>query len=356
MSTRMRWLAILTAAVLAACGDQGARGTAAPTAEPVAAATATAAVKSIPDLLEATGSVEPWVRVSPGTKILGRVAAVAAREGDRVARGDLLVRLEDRDLKAAVDQARAAVGRAEAGLENARSQDARMEALHARGSVTDKMREDAATAGQVAEAALSEARAALAGAEATLAYTVIRAPRDGVVVERRVEPGDMATPGAPLLTLEDLSRVKVQVQVPEAAVMGLAPGAPATVRVDALEADFPAKVDRVWPAGDPASRTFRVELVLDNVESRLRSGLFVRARFPRGSRPALLVPAAALWQRGGLTGAYVLDGEGVARLRWVEPGRAHGEEVEILSGLAAGEVVVVDPPPALADGVPVRAR
>jgi multidrug efflux pump subunit AcrA (membrane-fusion protein) len=117
-----------------------------------------------------------------------------------------------------------------------------------------------------------------------------------------------------------------------------------------------AVVDRVAPAGDPTSRTFQVELILDNTDGRLRSGMFARAIFARGSRPALMVPAAALIRRGGLTGVYVVDGDGRARLRWLGLGRPQGDAVEALSGLTPGEAVVLGPPLGLADGVPVRAH
>lgn len=318
--------------------------------------TRVAALTEVPHAVQATGSVRPWARVSPGTKILGRVEEVTVREGDRVSRGQMLVRLERRDLEAAVEQARAAVAMAEAELDRAGAQHDRMRSLQARGSVTDKNLEDAVAGFRVAEAALRQARANLSAAEVTLGYADVRSPVGGFVTAKRVEAGDMASPGVALLEVEDLARVKVILTVPESDVVGLAPGAPARVTVDALASSWDANVNRINPSGDPASRTFDVELVLENADGRLKSGMFARATFARGTREALLVPAGSVVKRGALEGLFVLDGERRARLRWIRTGRTLDDRIEVLSGLEPGEHFVVDPPLALGDGTTVAER
>lgn len=354
---RYGWLiAISLLGLTAGCGESG-HESGGPEARPaVAAETREAAMRPIGLVTEATGSVEPWVRVSPGTKILGRIDQFLVREGDRVRAGQVLVRLEKRDLEAAVAQARAAISMSEANLANARAQYDRMQALHGRGSATAKNLEDATTGFHVAEASLAQARANLAAAEVTLGYAEIRSPVPGWVVSKMAEAGDMAAPGAPLLTLEDLSRVKVVVQVPESEIVGLAERDPARVRIDVLDETEDAVVDRIVPAGDPASRTYRVQLILDNPEGRIKSGMFARARFERGDREALLVPSTAIIDRGQLRGLFVVDGEGLARLRWVRLGRKLDDGFEVLSGLVPGERYVVAPPAALTDGSPVEKR
>jgi RND family efflux transporter MFP subunit len=348
---------IATALLLPALGCGARHGEAPPeNRATVVTETRVAALDEVPRAVHTTGSIRPWARVSPGTKILGRVEEFTVREGDRVRRGQVLVRLERRDLEAAVEQARAAIAMAEAELDRTGAQHDRMRSLQARGSVTDKNLEDAVAGFRVAEAALQQAQANLSAAEVTLGYAEIRSPVDGFVTARRVESGDMASPGAALLVVEDLARVKVILTVPESDVVSLAPGAPARVSVDVLESSWDATVDRVNPAGDPASRTFDVEVVLDNADGRLKSGMFARATFARGTREALLVPAGAVVQRGALEGLFVLDGERRARLRWIRTGRALDDRIEVLSGLEPGERFVVDPPLALSDGTTVAER
>ena len=335
--------------------EKPAAGTSASGVEtsPVTVETAIARSAAIPVSTRATGSVEPLRQVSPGTKILGRVDAVAVREGDFVRRGALLARLESRDLEAAVTQGSAAVQMAEAQLENARAQRDRIQELHGRGSATEKSLEDVISAHRMAEAGLEQAKAGLAAAEVMLSYAEITSPLDGWIVAKGIETGDMASPGRSLFTIEDLSRVKINVQVPETDVVGRAEGDPATVSL--LGAEVAATINRIVPAGDPASRTFSVRLVLENPEGRFKSGMFARVRFDRGERQALRLPATALVERGQLEGIF-LAANGFARLRFIKTGRADGGSVEILSGLEEGEEYVVDPPPGLVDGARITAH
>jgi RND family efflux transporter MFP subunit len=237
---------------------------------------------------------------------------------------------------------------AEAQLENARAQRDRMVELHGRGSVTQKGLEDATAGYRVAEAGLEAAQANLAVAEVMLGYAEVRSPMSGWVVEKRIEAGDMATPGSPLFTIEELSQVKVSVQVPEADVVGLAEGAPA--RVEVLDRELVATVDRVVPSGDPASRTFVVNLILDNVDASLKSGMFARVVFERGVQEVLQVPRDAIVRRGQLEGLYVAGGDDRLRLRWVKTGRETLGAVEILSGLSIGERYAVKASAELTDG------
>lgn len=353
LPTAILWAALVTPLTLAGCGggEPPHTGTA-PAAEraPVAVPVATLAAGTVAETVEASGSLEPWRRVSPASKLLGRIDRLAVREGDRVERGDLLARLEGRDLEAAVRQAEAAVTMTEAELENARAQHQRMETLLARGSVTVKNLEDAVARFRGAEAGKVQAEANLAAARVMLSYATLTSPLDGWVVARHVETGDMAHPGMPLVTVEDLSRMKVRLAVPEAQVVRLAPGLPSTVTV--LDRRIPAVIDRIVPAGDPGSRTFEVQLVLDNPEGWLKSGMFARALFPVGERRVLRLPASAVIERGQLEGVFMVDGER-ARLRWIDTGRRDGDQVEVTAGVSEGELYVSTPPPGLEDGDPV---
>jgi RND family efflux transporter MFP subunit len=344
--------ALLVSAV--ACGGPGEPSQPTRAEAPVDLATATAVLEGVALASEATGSVEPWVRVSPGTKILGRIDRVAVDVGQRVERGQLLASLEKRDLEAALDQARAAVVMSEARLENARSQYARMQTLHDRGSATAKNFEDATSGFHVAEAALQQARANRAAAEVMLDYAEIRSPTSGFVTAKNIEAGDMARPGEPLLVIEDLSRVKVVVTVPESEVVDLQAGDRARVTVEVLGMTRDAIVESVNPSGNLESRTFQVRLLLDEADPRLKSGMFARATFERGSREGLFVPARAVVERGALRGLFVLDVEDRGWLRWVRVGKTSGDRVEVLSGLRPGERYVVSPPIGLIDGTPVR--
>ncbi len=350
-------LGLLATAGAAACGsDHEPAAQSVVAREPVVVDTAIAEIVEVPLVSTATGSAEPWRRVSPGTKLLGRVNEVLVREGDRVEKGQLLATLESRDLEAAVAQARASVTMAEAILENAEAQHRRMIDLHEQKSVTDKNLEDATAGFRVARASLELARANLAAAEVTISYAEVHTPFSGWVISKLVELGDMSAPGAPMFVIEDLSRIKVTVTVPETEVTSLEVGSSAEVFIDVLGDARVAEIDRVMPAGDRATRTFAVQLLLDNPDGAIKSGMFARVGFTHGTRNALVVPETSIVRRGQLEGILVVSSESVAHLRWIKLGRHFETGVEVLSGLEAGDRYLVSPPGTVGDGAPVTAR
>jgi len=340
----------LVSVVLTGCGGESEPEARAEAPRQIEARLEVAELENLPRLLVATGTVEPSRRAAPGTKILGRVAAVEVREGERVAAGQPLARFEDRDLRAAADQARAAVAMAEAQLENAEAQLVRIRELHGRGSVTEKNLEDAVAGERVARAGLEQSRAALASAEVMLSYARVASPFDGWLTAKHAEVGDLVAPGQPIFEVEDLDPVKIVVDVPEGEVRHLAPRERVKVAVEAVGAELEGEIDRIVPSGDRRARTFQVQIVLANGEGELKSGMFARASFELGETEALFIPRRALVERGQLEGVFVVDAEGRSRLRWVRTGESRGERVAILSGLAAGERYVAEPPAGLVEG------
>jgi RND family efflux transporter MFP subunit len=355
ISTRNATLLIALPLLLAglACGAPDAEAPAPSEAAPVAARIATASPTELADSLAVTGSTAAWARVSPAAKIMARIDEMPVSEGQWVDRGQMLARLDARDLAAADAQARAAVSMAEAQLDNARAQESRMRRLLDRGSATEKNLEDAVAALKVAEASLAQAQANVQATEVMLDYAEIAAPTAGWVTSKMAEMGDTTAPGRPLLTIEDRSRMKVVLQVPETSAATLQRGDAVQLRIDVLDLSADARVDRILPRED-GSRTFNVQVVLDNPDGRVRSGMFVRATLPLGERSALLVPQSAIVRRGQLEGIFVLDDQDRARVRWLRLGAPHGSQVEVLAGLDTGDRYLPDPPPGLADGTPVR--
>jgi RND family efflux transporter MFP subunit len=349
---------LLSAGLLACGGEPAAEPDAAADIAPVAVTLEIAAYRPVAGEVVATGTVEPSRRVQPGSKILGRVDAVPVDEGQKVAAGELLARLESRDLQAALRQAEAGVAAALAQLDNARAQHERMTELHGRGSATRKNLEDATSAWRTAEAGVEQARANVSAVRVSLSYAEVRSPFEGWVVTKEIEEGDMVQPGRPLFTVEDLDPVKVVAEVPEAEVQGFSTGDRAQVEVAAVGHRSEGVLERIVPSGDRQSRTFRFEVVLPNPDGALKSGMFARVTLPRAAtREVLLVPRSALVRRGQLVGVFVVaedDGERpAARLRWVRTGAEVGDEVEVLSGLAPGERYVTAPPAGLEDGAEV---
>jgi RND family efflux transporter MFP subunit len=312
---------------------------------------------SVQDWLEAVGTVRAVQTSQLASQIMGNIATVQVHEGDRVEHGQVLAVIDDAQPRASVEQATAAEFAAQKDLSAAESEYAlaaitlkRYQPLYERQTVSAQTFDEVKTRAQSAEArrdmakaALAQANAALAQARTSLGYTRIRAPFTGVVTERKADSGTLASPGMPILTLEDTRNYRLEVTVDESDLGLVRVGLSTPARIDALGgAEIIGKVVQIVPAADPGSRSFLVKIELPK-DAHLRSGLFGRAQFPRGERSALLIPRTAIVERGQLQGVYVLDSEQIAGLHYVALGRATGQQVEVLSGLEGGEKIIAAP-------------
>jgi len=185
-------------------------------------------------------------------------------------------------------------------------------------------------------------------------YAKLAAPFSGVVISKTVEPGNLATPGAPLLTIEQDGLYRLEVSVDESKLASAKVGMVVEVIIDAVDRKLTARVSEIVPAVDSASRTYTVKLDLPATPG-LRTGMFGRAIFPLATQNVAAVPVAALAERGQLQSVFVIE-DGMAHFRLVTTGRRTGDAAEILSGLNTGEKVVTDVPPGLLDGAKVEVR
>lgn len=312
---------------------------------------------SVQDYLEAPGTVRAAQTSQLASQIMGSIRNVAVREGDRVRSGQTLATIDELQQKAGLDRfvaglsaAEQEVVAAEADYALADSTLKRYQGLLEKKSVSLQEFDEVKTRLAAAQARRDGARAGMAQAEAAVGqarsyfgYTRIRAPFDGVVTAKFADAGSMASPGMPLLVVEDTSRFRLEVTVDEAALASVRLGAPVPVVLDALGGqELQGKVVQLVPAADPASRTFTVKIELPK-SSELHSGMFGRARFPRGQRDSMLIPQSAVLDRGQLRGIYVLGPDQVASLRYVTLGRTLNDKYEVLSGLDAGERVILQP-------------
>ena len=342
-------VAAAAAAGLAGCGsgaDSAAGG-----GKEVRAETGQAARVEVPRLVTASGSLEAASTAMVSTRMMGWVKQVHVDAGQHVEKGDPLVSIDDTDLRAKRAQAEAGIAEAKAVLANAETMVARFERLYAEDSVSKAKLDEVTTGRDRAAAGLAMAKAALREVNVHLSYLDIIAPTAGVIARRMVDPGDMANPGMPLLVLEQSAHMKVVAHVGEKDVSAVSAGDPVSVDVTSLpDAVFATTIDRVVPAANPGSRTYDVEARLDNPDGRLKSGMFARMSIPVGTRSAVVVPADAVIQRGQLTGIWIVDDQGRAGLRWVRLGRALDERIEVLSGLAGGETIILTAAAPLAEG------
>ena len=282
-------------------------------------------------------AVQSRKRAALSARMPASVTELPYQEGQWVAAGAVVVRLDDAAL-------RAAVAAAEAGLSAAESDLERTKALVEKGAATPRELEQMT-------AAASGARAQLTGAKDNLSYAALRAPFAGRVASRKVNLGDVVNPGMPLIEIEGEGGLELRATVESEIAASLRPGSKVKAVVDGQPAPLTATVVAVAPSGD--STTHRFELKADlPAASGLRAGLFARLLIPGVTAdPRITVPAAAAFERGGLTGVFVVS-DGRARLRWVAAGAREGDTLEIRAGVEPGERVVLEPA-GLVDGTPV---
>ncbi|HHW40020.1 MAG TPA: efflux RND transporter periplasmic adaptor subunit [Syntrophomonadaceae bacterium] len=320
-------------------------------------------VKRVVDI---TGRVAPEVEVNIIPKVPGRIRSITVDVGDRVREGQVLAKIDDAELVAALHNAEAGLAVAEANariaaaaLEDARRNLDRMKQLYDAGAVSQQQLEqaqlnyDRAAAG-VAEAQVRQARAAVEAARVQLANTVLTSPVDGVVTARFADPGAMAGTTQPIMTVAAIDQVQVQVSVTGDDINRLKAGQEVPVQVSAAgDQDFKGKIARISPAADARSKMYPVEITIPNPGHLLKPGMFAEVKLATEiRRDAVRVPVQAVLDKEGRKVVYVVEG-GRARERRVETGIADERYVEIISGLRHGERVVITGQEFLADGAAV---
>jgi len=331
---------------------------AAPVAAQEALETTAVAERPIPLTVTAYGVIHPGAESVLAAKVTARVEAMPLREGQAVAKGALIVRLDPRDIQAELAAARAVQDRAKATLAEAETEHTRVQGLFAAASATTRDRERA-------EAALSQARAAAKGAaagvdqaETRLAHTRVTAPFAGRLVERLVEVGELASPGTPLVRVESEGGFQLWADVAQGDLRHVGIGADAMVYVGGVDRPLAGRVARVIPAADPRSHTFTVKVSLETPptldpqgvggdfgdfgNAGVYTGMFGRVEIVRGEVSALTVPRTAIVRRSEVAGVYMAGEAGDLDFRLVRPGRLDGENQVIAAGLVAGERIYVD--------------
>lgn len=315
-------------------------------AETLAPQTQTAPVRVVrlPVAESAVGTIRAVHETSVGSKLLARVMQVNLTAGAHVRAGDVLIRLDDTDLRAKLQQAKATVSAAEAVRTQAAGDERRYAQLVQSRTISRQQYDAAVGALRSAEADLRRAEAAVGEVEATLAWATIRSPIDGTVIDKKVEVGDMATPGQMLVTLFDPKRMQLVASVRESLTHRLQVGQPIGVQVEGLKKQCSGTVSEIVPEAQSASRTFQVK-VTGPCPTGIYTGMFGRILIPLDEEEVLLIPRPAVRHVGQLELVEVVE-DGQASRRAVRTGRTFGEDVEVLSGLREGEEVLL---PAAAD-------
>lgn len=309
-----------------------------------------------------SGTVKAGTISDVASRVMGRVTSIKVEEGERVAEGEVLMTIEDDDIRqkalAAKESYRVAENAFKAAEHNKRLSELTYERyrnLYNERAISLQEMDEIETRKNVAaldyekaRAALNQAKANANEAQVNLGFATIRAPSSGIVTEKNIEVGSMASPGVPLLRVEDDSTYRIDVNVDEAFFDKLSPGMPVTVELGSSGRKAEGTVTDVVPAVDPRTRTFLVKIALDG--EALKTGQYARVLIPVGTKEAIVVPEKAVVEKGQLVGVYTVGKDGVVSYRLIRTGNKYDGGVEVLSGLKAGDTIIVEGTDKAVDG------
>lgn len=300
--------------------------------------------REVPQTYSADGLVEATRQSTVSAQIGGRVKEINFEVGDHVNKGQVILRIDEREAVQALAGSQAQVLQAQANMQNAKSAYERARQLFAQKFISqaalDKAQADYKVA--LAQAAASEAGAGQAGL--ARGYTAVIAPYSGVVAARLVEVGELVTPGKPLMTGFDPAEMRVVVSVPQDKLVDIGAHPDAMVEAPSLNRWIKPASTIVQPIADARTHSTQVRVYLPKNEAGVYPGMFVRAHFVVGKASKLVIPASAVLRRSEVVAVYVADEEGKVKLRQVRLGEATSDgAVEVLAGLNPGEKVALDP-------------
>ncbi len=335
---------ILVFTFLAGSWSSKVGDTIAPSEQQQPGAVATAMVLTTADTRRFSGQVQPRRQSSVSARITARVADVLVESGDQVQEGDVLLRLDNDDLSSRVRQQQQTLAAAQARANEARSSFQRVSALVEQGLLPSASLDEATAQRDTAEAQLIGAREALSEAKTSERYSVIVAPFSGVVSDRAVFTGDIATPGMQLVNLYQPESLRFEASVSESVLRFIEPNKTFMVDIDAHDQSYPAVVTEIVPTADAASRSFKVRLAIETT-APLNPGMYGRLTVPIGERDMVAVPVHSIESLGQLHYVYVAVEQRIERrlVRLGDTKMINGayEWIEIHSGINAGEVVVL---------------
>ncbi len=343
MQIKLYTLALLTAGLLMSCGgDKDKTTTDKKAAIKVSLSSPT---EGTSPFVTASGKIEAVNSANLSTRMMGFVNKIHVNIGDKVKKGQLLVAINNSDLRAQLAQVNAKITEATAAYNNAEKDYRRFKALFEENSASRKELDDITAKYEMAKARLEAARQMKNETESQFAYVNIRAPFSGIITNKFAEEGILANPGTPLLAMEAPGAFEIRATVPESEISSIQPGTPVKVLVKSIDKTIDGKVSEVGTSAKNTGGQYPVKISLQETNADILSGMYVSVQFPiekRGASQAVLIPESAIIARGDLKGIYTVSNQNTAVLRWIRTGRSYGDNIEVLSGLKADEQYITD--------------
>jgi RND family efflux transporter MFP subunit len=363
-STQFKMVAVLFSVSLAACSGNESKQPIQQEA-PVMVQVSNAGGTAAAGMIEASGQVEAIRSANISTRVMGYITSIQVKAGDKVRAGQVLFSVNSSDVQAKKAQTDAMIAQADAALQSAQKDYDRYTALFKQQSASAKELDAMTLQYQSAKASAAAARAMRSEVTAQLAYTTVVAPFSGTVTQKLAEAGSMATPGMPVLTIEQEGGLQVSASIPESQIASVKTGDEATMTIESANKKITGKVTQVNPSSQFTGGQYIVKIALPSADSKqLYAGMYVHLQLaaknngiPKASDSAnVMIPVKALINRDQLTGVYTVSSQNTALLRWLRLGPVSGDQVEVLSGLTKNEPFIVSAEGKLYNGVPVKIK
>lgn len=306
-----------------------------------------------------TGNIEPFDMLNVSPDVAGKVQKIYVEEGDRVKKGQVLAELDTEAYRLQLEQAKAGLSVAKASLNDASKTWERTQSLYEQKAVSPQQYEKAKLGYDAAKSQLENAQAALNLAQYRYDVSIMKAPFDGIITAKSMEENETINPmmpgGAGVVTIMDLSKVKINIKVPENRFTHLKKGLLAEIKVDAYPGRiFRGEVSKINPTADPLSRTFNVEIIVPNGDMLLRAGMFARVELVLDVKHnVVIIPKAGILRSGEERFVFIIDNN-FAKKRVIKLGIEQGEIFEVISGLNEGEKIATSGKSMLVDGSSVQ--
>lgn len=292
--------------------------------------------------LTASGKIQPENSANISTRIMGYVMKIHTKIGQNVKQGQLLVSINSSDLQAKLAQVESTISQAQVGYVSAKKDYERFYNLFNQKSTTQKELDDMTTRMEIAKASLEAAKQMKQEVAAQFAYTNIKAPFSGIITGQIAKEGDIASPGMPILTMEGTNRLQAVAMVSESNITAIKQGSNVEVLIKALNKKTAGEVAEISKSALNTGGQYIVKINLPKLDPSVLSGMFVNVEFPQNShvsfsKSGIMIPNEALIRQGQLLGVYTVGQNKTALLRWLRIGKTMGTDVEVLSGLSAGE-------------------
>jgi len=347
------FLFLIIGALLCGCGEKVEPGTVHVSRPSVSGVeTMEAAFVTVPQYYDTSATIKAENVTVIASRLMGAVTSVLVKEGQTVDQDQLLMTMDSSDTvqkmkaaEAAYQEAQNAMDAAKSSMELAETTFDRFQKLYNDKALSRQELDQAATKKTIAgheyqrlQAMVTRAAAGIKEAQVFLDFASIRSPVKGVVIKKHIDLGSMASPGMPLLTVEDSSSLEIEARVAESHAQAMSVNKQVVIHIPSLDLQMEGRISEIVPTVDPISRTFLIKIAFDN--QNLRPGLYAKISIPLGEKQVLALPENILVRKGQLTGVYAVDHNNIITYRLVRDGRHFDDKVEILSGLSIGETII----------------